>query len=172
MLGAHEIVPDLLAPPQVLTRKGTTVEERYERGHRCRPFHAAVTIGVLDVGQAAIAVGGRGRGARGYRGDGRGLLEADGIDAAIMAGWVAARAEHSSNAPSPARKNAARICRPSGREQSTVPMGRRPCRHRGRGAGAHPSSWTLAASFNVRMKTGPILSSDGRREGDDRWLTP
>lgn len=56
VLGAHEIVPDLLAPLQVLTRRAPSKND--ERDIEAA-FHAAVTIGALDVGQGAIAVGGR-----------------------------------------------------------------------------------------------------------------
>lgn len=56
VLGAHEIVPDLLAPLQVLTRK---VPSKKDERDIAAALHAAVTIGGLDVGQAAIAVGGR-----------------------------------------------------------------------------------------------------------------
>lgn len=56
VLGAHEIVPDLLAPLQVLTRRAPT---RSDERDIDAGFGAAVTIGDLDIGQAAIAVGGR-----------------------------------------------------------------------------------------------------------------
>ena len=56
VLGAHEIVPDLLAPEQVLTKRSPS--KRDERD-MAAAFKAAVMIGDLDIGQAAIAVGGR-----------------------------------------------------------------------------------------------------------------
>lgn len=56
VLGAHEIVPDLLAPEQVLTRRSPS--KRDERD-MAAAFKAAVMIGDLDIGQAAIAIGGR-----------------------------------------------------------------------------------------------------------------
>jgi len=56
VLGAHEIVPDLLAPLQVLTRRTPSKNDMRDIE---AAFDAAVAIGALDVGQAAIAVGGR-----------------------------------------------------------------------------------------------------------------
>ncbi|EJM98073.1 UDP-2,3-diacylglucosamine diphosphatase LpxI [Phyllobacterium sp. YR531] len=57
VLGAHEIVPDLLAPaPGTITRKKPT-QEGIENIQAARK--AAVLIGSLDIGQAAIAIGRR-----------------------------------------------------------------------------------------------------------------
>lgn len=56
VLGAHEILPDLLAPLGTMTRKAPS--HRDERDISAA-FEAAVAIGRLDIGQAAIAVGGR-----------------------------------------------------------------------------------------------------------------
>ncbi|WP_204251997.1 LpxI family protein [Phyllobacterium zundukense] len=57
VLGAHEIVPDILAPaPGTITRKGADKESIADmRAAR----KAAIMIGSLDIGQAAIAVGRR-----------------------------------------------------------------------------------------------------------------
>ncbi|MBZ9654767.1 LpxI family protein [Phyllobacterium lublinensis] len=57
VLGAHEIVPDILAPPPgTVTRKRADKESIADmRAAR----EAATTIGALDIGQAAIAVGRR-----------------------------------------------------------------------------------------------------------------
>lgn len=56
VVGAHEIVPDLLAPAGTLTRAKPHASD-------CRDIDAALAaaraIGALDIGQAAIAVGGR-----------------------------------------------------------------------------------------------------------------
>ncbi|MEP7455577.1 UDP-2,3-diacylglucosamine diphosphatase LpxI [Phyllobacterium sp. SB3] len=57
VLGAHEIVPDILAPaPGTITRKKPT-QEGIENIQAARK--AAVLIGSLDIGQAAIAIGRR-----------------------------------------------------------------------------------------------------------------
>lgn len=57
VLGAHEIVPDILAPaPGTLTRKRAD-QESVANMHAAR--QAAITIGSLDIGQAAIAIGRR-----------------------------------------------------------------------------------------------------------------
>lgn len=56
VVGPHQIVPDILAPDQVLTRARPQKSDwaDIEQG-----FIAAKTIGRLDVGQAAVAIGGR-----------------------------------------------------------------------------------------------------------------
>lgn len=56
IVGAHEIVPDLLAPEGVLTLASPSSSDRrdIEAG-----AVAARAIGRLDVGQAAVAIGGR-----------------------------------------------------------------------------------------------------------------
>lgn len=57
VLGAHEIVPDILAPDVgTITRKRADKESQADM-HAAR--EAAVLIGSLDIGQAAIAVGRR-----------------------------------------------------------------------------------------------------------------
>ena len=57
VLGAHEIVPDILAPaPGTITRKRAD-QESIANMHAAR--QAAVMIGSLDIGQAAIAIGRR-----------------------------------------------------------------------------------------------------------------
>lgn len=57
MVGAHQIVPDILAPEaSVLT---TRVPDKKEQRNIDLAREAAVMLGKLDVGQGAIAVGGR-----------------------------------------------------------------------------------------------------------------
>ena len=57
MVGAHQIVPDILAPAaSVLT---TRVPDKKEQRNIDLAREAAVMLGKLDVGQGAIAVGGR-----------------------------------------------------------------------------------------------------------------
>lgn len=57
VVGAHEIVPDILAPePAILTRRQPD-QDSIANMHAARK--AAVAIGALDIGQGAIAVGGR-----------------------------------------------------------------------------------------------------------------
>ncbi len=56
IVGAHEIVPDLLAPEGVLTLARPSSSDR--RDIEAAEV-AARTIGRLDIGQAAIAIGGR-----------------------------------------------------------------------------------------------------------------
>ncbi len=56
VVGAHEIAPDLLAPAGVITRSKPT---KADEADIAAAFEAARTIGALDIGQAAIAVGGR-----------------------------------------------------------------------------------------------------------------
>jgi hypothetical protein len=56
VLGAHEIVPDLLAGEGVLTRRRPAASDRRDID---AAFVAARTIGALDVGQGAVAIGGR-----------------------------------------------------------------------------------------------------------------
>jgi len=56
LVGAHEVVPELLAPEGVLTRAAPTSGDE-------RDISAAIAgaraIGLLDIGQAAVAIGGR-----------------------------------------------------------------------------------------------------------------
>jgi UDP-2,3-diacylglucosamine hydrolase len=55
--GAHEIVPDILSPaPSVLTRKKP---DKAAAANLQAAEIAALTIGRLDIGQGAVAVGGR-----------------------------------------------------------------------------------------------------------------
>ncbi len=58
MVGAHEVVPDLLSPatPRALTRMAASAEERR---NIALAMEAALRLGDLDVGQGAIAAGGR-----------------------------------------------------------------------------------------------------------------
>lgn len=56
VLGAHEILPDLLAPLGALTSR---IPSRNDERDIVAAFEAATAIGRLDIGQAAIAVGGR-----------------------------------------------------------------------------------------------------------------
>ncbi|MGO4834247.1 LpxI family protein, partial [Rhizobiaceae sp. 2RAB30] len=56
VVGAHEIVPDLLAPEGQLTRAGPTAADRRDLD---AAWAAARAIGALDIGQGAIAIGGR-----------------------------------------------------------------------------------------------------------------
>ena len=56
IVGAHEILPDLLAARGVMTKATPNAKDRAD-------LHAAAvaarTIGALDIGQAAVAIGGR-----------------------------------------------------------------------------------------------------------------
>lgn len=71
VVGAHEIVPDLLASEGVLTRAAPLATDwRDIRAAR----EAARAIGALDIGQAAIAIGGRAVALEGIEGT-DGLLE-------------------------------------------------------------------------------------------------
>lgn len=56
VVGAHEIVPDLLASEGALTRRKPTAAARRDLD---AATEAARAIGRLDIGQAAVAVGGR-----------------------------------------------------------------------------------------------------------------
>lgn len=71
VVGAHEITPDLLTPSGVLTRRAPDARARrdIEAG-----AEAARAIGLLDIGQAAIAIGGRAIALEGIEGT-DGLLE-------------------------------------------------------------------------------------------------
>ena len=71
VVGAHEVVPDLLAPQGVMTRTAPSAGDRrdIEAG-----AEAARAIGRLDIGQAAIAIGGRAIALEGIEGT-DGLLE-------------------------------------------------------------------------------------------------
>ncbi|MFD1197082.1 LpxI family protein [Brucella gallinifaecis] len=58
MVGAHEVVPELLSPtpPRVLTR---LTPDSHQRKNIILAMEAALRLGELDVGQGAIACGGR-----------------------------------------------------------------------------------------------------------------
>lgn len=56
VVGAHEIVPDLLAPEGLLTRTKPSARDLRDIA---AGEEAARAIGKLDIGQAAIAIGGR-----------------------------------------------------------------------------------------------------------------
>lgn len=55
-VGAHEVVPDLLAPEGALTSKQPSERDRRDMA---AGIAAARAIGALDIGQAAVAIGGR-----------------------------------------------------------------------------------------------------------------
>ena len=71
IVGAHEVVPDLLAPEGVLTRARPNAADRRDIDAGSR---AAIAIGQLDIGQAAVAIGGRAVALEGIEGT-DGLLE-------------------------------------------------------------------------------------------------
>jgi len=71
VLGAHEILPDLLVPEGVHTRKGPTASDKRDIQ---AAMAAARAIGALDIGQAAVAIGGRAIALEGIEGT-DGLLE-------------------------------------------------------------------------------------------------
>jgi DUF1009 family protein len=56
VVGAHEIVPDLVAGEGVITRARPTAADARDLA---AAFAAAKAIGALDIGQAAVAIGGR-----------------------------------------------------------------------------------------------------------------
>jgi UDP-2,3-diacylglucosamine hydrolase len=56
VVGAHEIVPDLLAGEGVMTKARPTAADATDLA---AAFAAAKAIGALDIGQAAVAIGGR-----------------------------------------------------------------------------------------------------------------
>jgi UDP-2,3-diacylglucosamine hydrolase len=56
VVGAHQIVPDLVAGEGVMTKARPTTADRKDLA---AAFAAAKAIGALDIGQAAIAIGGR-----------------------------------------------------------------------------------------------------------------
>jgi DUF1009 family protein len=71
VVGAHEIVPDLLAASGPMTKTVPTTSDRKDIE---AALQAARAIGELDIGQAAIAVGGRAIALEGIEGT-DGLLE-------------------------------------------------------------------------------------------------
>lgn len=58
MVGAHEVVPDLLSPEPARCLTRLTPDSR-ERRNIALAMEAALRLGELDVGQGAIAAGGR-----------------------------------------------------------------------------------------------------------------
>ena len=56
VVGAHEIVPDLLAGEGLMTKAKPTAADHKDLA---AAFAAAKAIGALDIGQAAVSVGGR-----------------------------------------------------------------------------------------------------------------
>jgi DUF1009 family protein len=56
VVGAHQIVPDLIAGDGVMTKARPSAADRKDLA---AAFAAAKAIGALDIGQAAIAIGGR-----------------------------------------------------------------------------------------------------------------
>ena len=56
VVGAHEVVPDLVADEGVFTSARPTAADRKDLS---AAFAAAKAIGALDIGQAAVAIGGR-----------------------------------------------------------------------------------------------------------------
>jgi DUF1009 family protein len=56
VVGAHEVVPDLLAEEGIATASAPTAADRRDLDVA---FAAAKAIGALDIGQAAVAIGGR-----------------------------------------------------------------------------------------------------------------
>ncbi len=71
VLGAHEIAPELLSPEGVMTRTKPGARDRKDLA---AAYEAARMIGGLDIGQAAIAVGGRAVALEGIEGT-AGLLD-------------------------------------------------------------------------------------------------
>lgn len=71
VVGAHEIVPDLLAPEGNLTRARPNAADSKDIE---AASEAAIAIGQLDIGQAAVAIGGRAIALEGIEGT-DGLLE-------------------------------------------------------------------------------------------------
>jgi UDP-2,3-diacylglucosamine hydrolase len=56
VVGAHEIMPDLLTQPGTATHRKP---DRHDRIDMSNARHAAYELGRLDIGQGAVAVGGR-----------------------------------------------------------------------------------------------------------------
>ena len=71
VVGAHEILPDLLARQGVMTRARPFASDQ---GDIDAALEAALAIGRLDIGQAAVAIGGRAVALEGVEGT-DGLLE-------------------------------------------------------------------------------------------------
>jgi DUF1009 family protein len=71
VVGAHEILPDLLARQGVMTKAAPQAADKRDID---AAFEAALAIGRLDIGQAAVAIGGRAVALEGIEGT-DGLLE-------------------------------------------------------------------------------------------------
>jgi DUF1009 family protein len=71
VVGAHEIAPDLLSRAGAMGKQQPTVRDRRDIG---AALEAARAIGALDIGQAAVAIGGRAVALEGIEGT-DGLLE-------------------------------------------------------------------------------------------------
>ena len=71
VLGAHEVVPELIATEGTLTRKAPSASDRRDLE---AAYEAAKAIGELDIGQGAVAIGGRAIALEGIEGT-NGLLE-------------------------------------------------------------------------------------------------
>jgi DUF1009 family protein len=71
VLGAHQVVPDLIAAEGALTRKAPSAADRRDLE---AAYEAARAIGALDIGQGAVAIGGRAIALEGIEGT-NGLLE-------------------------------------------------------------------------------------------------
>lgn len=71
VIGAHEILPDLLVPQGTHTRKRPNLSDKKDIE---AALAAARAIGALDIGQAAVAIGGRAIALEGIEGT-DGLLE-------------------------------------------------------------------------------------------------
>jgi DUF1009 family protein len=71
VVGPHEVLPDLLARPGVMTKAGPRSSDQRDIN---AALEAALAIGRLDIGQAAVAIGGRAIALEGIEGT-DGLLE-------------------------------------------------------------------------------------------------
>jgi DUF1009 family protein len=71
VLGAHQVVPDLVAAEGALTRKTPSAADRRDLE---AAYAAAKAIGELDIGQGAVAIGGRAIALEGIEGT-NGMLE-------------------------------------------------------------------------------------------------
>lgn len=71
IVGAHQVVPDLVAVEGTLTRKTPSTSDRRDLD---AAYQAAKAIGALDIGQGAVAIGGRAIALEGIEGT-NGLLE-------------------------------------------------------------------------------------------------
>lgn len=71
VIGAHDVVPDLITRTGVLTLAKPSAADRRDLG---AALEAALAIGALDIGQAAVSIGGRAVALEGIEGT-DGLLE-------------------------------------------------------------------------------------------------